>query len=565
MPDSLSRRPLRRFWGWGSASDELRPDERRLIAGVATALGAAAGQEPDPPRASDFTLPGPRVAPPASLAGSFSQAVHDRLVHSYGKSFADCVRMWNRDLAHPPDWVAFPADEQAITDILEWATNERVAVIPYGGGSSVCGGVEPDVGDDYRGAVSLDLERLDRVLEIDHDSRTARIQAGALGPELESQLRPHGLTLRHFPQSFEYSSLGGWIVTRAAGHFATLHTHIDELVEAVRMVSPAGVLETHRVPGHGAGPDPNRLVCGSEGALGVLTEAWMRLQERPRFRASAVVRFPDFTAASSCLRALAQSGLHPANCRLLDAAEVTFAGLGGRQPLLVIGFESADHELGPWMARALELARDHGGQHDAADTAAEEGGQRAGAAGAWRQVFLRMPYWRDPLVGMGVILDTFETAITWDRFATLYEGVRREMHDAIRRATGRPGSVSCRITHVYPDGPVPYFTYAVLGTETGELASSFAAWREIKRASIDVVAQFGGTVTHHHAVGRDHRSGFEREVAPLYRTALAAAKTAFDPAGVLNPGVLVDPANHRIGATGALAERPPGPAPGGGA
>ncbi len=561
MTDTKSMRPRRRFWGWGLESDDLQPMEVAIVKGLMARVGLAAGELPTPPQASDFSLPAPRIEPPASLADAFSGTAHDRLTHSYGKSFADAVRMWKRELPCPPDWVAFPADERVVADILDWAGRENVAVVPYGGGTSVCGGVEPAVGSEYRAVVSLDLERLDRVMEVDRSSRSARIQGGIFGPDLETQLRPHGLTLRHFPQSFQFSTLGGWIVTRSGGHYATLGTHIDEFVQSVRMVTPAGVLATRRLPGSGAGPDANRLVTGSEGVLGVVTEAWMRLQDRPRFRASASARFGDFVAAANCVRALSQSGLNPSNCRLLDPAEAAFAGVGdGKHSLLVLGFESADHGLQAWMERALELVRDFGGEYDAAAVERsmqsvaddDEGEHRKGAAGQWRDAFIRMPYWRDPMVGAGAILDTFETAITWDQFDGFYRGVRDEVAAAIRRATGRPGSVSCRFTHVYPDGPAPYFTYAALGSDKGDLASSLAAWREIKLVCNDVVTRLGGTVTHHHAVGRDHRSGYEQETSSIYRDALRAAKASLDPRGVMNPGVLIDPLGRRVGITGAL-------------
>jgi len=561
---SKSARPLRRFWGWGLESDELLPTEIAIIQAMMARLGIGSRALPAPPAASDFALAAPRISPPSSLEAGFSSTPHDRLSHAYGKSFADVVRMWNRDLPNPPDWVAFPPDERAIVDILDWASRENVAVVPYGGGSSVCGGVEPAVGSGYRATVSIDLERLNRVLEVDRVSRSARIQAGILGPDLERELRPHGLTLRHYPQSFQFSTLGGWIVTRAGGHYATLHTHIDEFVQSLRMIAPAGVIETRRLPGSGAGPDPNRLVAGSEGVLGVVTEAWMRLQDRPTFRASASVRFSGFEAAVNCVRALSQSGLNPSNCRLLDPAEVAWTGVGdGRSPTLVLGFESADHELRPSMARALELVRDFGGEYDSAaversmqvTSSGAEGEHRKGAAGAWRDAFIRMPYWRDPMVGAGAILDTFETAITWDRFNEFYAGVRADVESAMLRATGRPGSVSCRFTHVYPDGPAPYFTYSALGSADGDLASSLAAWREIKLAANESVTGRGGTITHHHAVGRDHRSGYEREAPPLFRDALAVAKARLDPQGILNPGVLLDPIDRPVGITGALAPR----------
>jgi len=554
MTESLSRRAPRRFWGWGNADAALSPREQATVKGMLAALDAPLDDRPVP-QVGEFTLPAPRVAPPAALAPMFSAAPLDRLNHSTGKSWADCARMWLRQAPTPPDWVAYPDDEQAVADILDWASAAKVAVIPYGGGSSVCGGVEAAVGSGYAGAVSLDLERLNRVLEVDPVSRAACIQGGALGPELEAQLKPHGLTLRHFPQSFEFSTLGGWIVTRSGGHYATQHTHIDDFVEATRLVTPRGVLQSRRLPGSGAGPAPDRLVLGSEGTLGVLTEAWVRLQAPPRFRASAAVQFADFLQATEAVRAIAQSGLAPSNCRLLDPREALFAGVAdGRRTVLVLGFESADHPLQAWMQRALELVADHGGQFDVQAVERSMAGSdehRSGAAGAWRDAFLRMPYWRDPAVGAGVILDTFETAVTWDRFAAFYQGVKADLARAIHAATGQQSELSCRFTHVYPDGPAPYFTIATRAAD-GSVASALAAWRDIKQAANAAVVAHGGTITHHHAVGRDHRSGYAREVDPLFRQMLAAAKQVADPHAVLNPGVLFDPAGSAVGITGAL-------------
>ena len=540
---SLSRRPLRRFWGWGAADSVLDAREQATVKFMVEQLGGRYAVLA-PPEVAEFDLRAPRVAPPPALAAMFSGTPLDRLNHAYGKSYADCARMWLRSVPNPPDWVAFPDDEQAVIDILDWCARSNVAVIPFGGGSSVCGGVEPAVGDGFAGAIALDMERLGRVLEVDPVSRAARIQGGAYGPEIEAQLRPHGLTLRHFPQSFEYSTLGGWIATRAGGHYATQYTHIDDFVEATRMVTPSGVMQTRRLPGSGAGPAPDRLVLGSEGTLGVITEAWMRLQSKPKYRASASIRFADYFAAARCVRALAQCGLNPANCRLLDPMETVFSGVGnGTCAVLVLGFESADHPLQAWMERALELARDHGGEYDAAAVArsmAGEGSQehRSGTAGAWRQAFLRMPYWRDPAVGLGVIMDTFETAVTWDRFERFYQDIKHDVEAVIHRMTGRQTIISCRITHAYPDGAAPYFTIAVLGARGGDVAGALAAWREIKAAANAAVVGHGGTVTHHHAVGRDHRSGYDVEVPGLFRRMLASAKAVVDPQGILNPGLL---------------------------
>ena len=228
---TLSRRRRLRFYGWGYADEALSPDEEARIRGAAKRFGINSSAAISEPKEHEFDLRAPRVAPPSSLASLISTTPYDRLVHSLGKSYADIVRMFLRDVRHPPDLVAFPKSESDVARILEWAAGANVAVIPFGGGSSVAGGVEPDVGDSYAGTLSLDLQYLHKVLEIDRTSRAARIQAGALGPELEEQLKPHGLTLRHFPQSLQLSTLGGWIATRSGGHYASLYTHIDDFVE----------------------------------------------------------------------------------------------------------------------------------------------------------------------------------------------------------------------------------------------------------------------------------------------------------------------------------------------
>ncbi len=561
-PATLSAKPAQRFWGWGTLDDGLGAAELEHVHGLLRRLPGGHGTPLPEPREEDFTLAPPRVAAPDSLRAVLSCSRYDRLTHAYGKGFADVARMWMRQVPQAPDWVAFPRDEQQVIDVLDWASRHNLAVVPFGGGTSVVGGVEPAVGGSYAAIVSLDLEHFNRVLELDRSSRSARIQAGVLGPDLEAQLRPHGLTLRHYPQSFQFSTLGGWIATRAGGHYATQYTHIDDFVQSTRMVTPAGVVQTRRLPGSGAGPAPDRLVIGSEGMLGVITEAWMRLQERPRFRAAASVRFADYRSAVACARALSQSGLQPSNCRLLDAAEVAFAGVGDRKsPTLMLAFESADHPLQAWMARALELVADHGGSFDAEAVRRSmepvavdaEAAHRKGSAGQWRDAFLRMPYWRDETTRHAAILDTFESAITWSGFEAFYDGVREDVGEAIRRATGHAAVVSCRFTHVYPDGPAPYFSFAAAAGTSTDLASALAAWRDIKLACNAAVVGHGGTCTHHHAVGRDHRSGYEVEVPALMRSALAGAKQVLDPQGVMNPGVLIDPCQRPVGITGAMA------------
>jgi alkyldihydroxyacetonephosphate synthase len=531
----------RKFWGWGWEDESPSREYQAKIAELlATRFAIAVPSVAEPPRIEDVTLRAPRLAPPAALASLCSTTPYDRAGHTYGKSFRDVVRGLQRDFANPPDVVAFPRREDEIVALLDWCSARGAAAIPYGGGSSVVGGVEaPAAG--YAGAVSIDLGRLDRVLELDRTSRCARIQAGVLGPALEDQLRADGLTLRHFPQSFEFSTLGGWIATRSGGHFATLYTHIDDFVESVRVVTPTGVVESRRLPGSGAGPSPDRMFLGSEGILGIITEAWMRLQNRPHLRASASITFPDLPTGAAVVRAISQAGLYPSNCRLLDPGEALLAGAGsGAEAVLVLGFESADHPLDAWMARALECCRDHGGgvPEDAGRTRTDEAATREGAAGAWRNAFLRAPYLRDALVAMGMISETFETAITWDRFAEFHVAVTSATEEAVRRVCGT-GTVTCRFTHAYPDGPAPY--YSVIAP--AKRGSQLAQWAEVKAAASEAILANGGTITHHHAVGRDHRPWYDRQRPDGFARALIAAKAALDPRGILNPGVLVDPAH----------------------
>jgi len=533
--------PVKRlkFWGWGY--EDEGPDEAAR-ARLARSLGERFGRSdlaPAPyPRIGEVELPAPRVRAPAALAELLSDDPWERARHAHGQGYRDIVRTLRRDFRAPPDLVAFPTSEEQVAGLLDFCARERLAAVPFGGGSSVVGGVETRIAGDYRGVITLDLGRMDRVLEIDRVSRAARIQAGVLGPALEDQLRPHGLTLRHYPQSFEFSSLGGWIATRSGGHFATHYTHIDEFVEALRVVTPTGVVATRRLPGSGAGPAPDRFFMGSEGTLGIITEAWMRLQDRPTRRANASVRFADFGSAVAAVRALSQSGLEPANCRLLDPGEAaTSAGATGGFSILVLGFESADHALDAWISRAVELCRDHGGvvPDDALRTRTDAGATREGAAGAWRNAFIGAPYVRDALIAMGVFTETFETACTWDRFERLHARVMSEVRDALVRICGA-GSVTCRFTHVYPDGPAPYYTMLAPARRGAELE----IWDQVKAVTGEIILAEGATITHHHAVGRDHRKWYDRERPDGFARVLRAAKSELDPGWVLNPGVLFD-------------------------
>ena len=526
-----------KHYGWGREGDGMSTEEQKFVLGRYRAKFARdAFDTIVVPRLEDLALRAPRVAPPSSLAGFCTSERYDRAAHTYGKSYPDYVRAMLGDYDCAPDVVAYPRNEAEISAVMDWAGSLGASLTPFGGGSSVCGGVEPHCdGLRYKASVTLDLRNLGKVIEVDPISRAALIEGGTYGPALENQLKPHGMTLRHFPQSFEFSTLGGWIATRSGGHFASLYTHIDDFVENLRVVTPRGIVESRRLPGSGAGPSPDRMFIGSEGTLGVISRAWMRLQPRAQFRSGASVRFPSFFKAAGAVRAIAQAGLYPSNCRILDPNEAYNTGAAdGSVAIMVLGFESGDHPLESWMARALECCADHQGT---VEPAKEGDAHLQGAAGLWRNAFIRMPYAREFLTPAGLINDTFETAITWDQFESFHDSVKAATERAILEATGVNGEVTCRFTHVYPDGPAPYFSFHALGRHGALLAQ----WQAIKDAASDALIAAGGTITHHHAVGRDHRPWYDRQRPELFADALRAAKKQLDPQAILNPGVLIDP------------------------
>jgi alkyldihydroxyacetonephosphate synthase len=546
----LSAERRLKHWGWGYEDQAPTATQLREAAEGIRARFGFGGEVEKPVPLEAVELRRARLQVPERFGDLFSGGRYERVSHALGKSYRDVVQGFRGRFPNPPDLIAFPREESEIETVLSWAEAEGAAVIPFGGGTSVVGGVEPRLGD--RPVVTLDLRRLDRVLEVDPASLAARIQAGATGPVLEAQLREHGLTLRHFPQSFEYATLGGWIATRAGGHFATLETHIDDLVESMRAITPRGTWESRRLPGSGAGPSPDRMLIGSEGILGAIAEAWVRVRPRPEFKASRGVEFADFLAAAGAVREIAQSGLYPANCRLLDASEAELTGAGsGAANLLILGFESAHHPVDAAMNAALDIAQAHGGTPNSppvgrnrADASPNRptGGENDGV-GAWRGAFLLAPYLRDTFVACGVLSETFETAITWDRFEEFHAGVMAAAREAVAGVSGAPAEgpgaprISCRFTHVYPDGVAPYFTVLAPAVRGGEVDQ----WDEIKAAVSEALIEGGGTITHHHAVGRDHRPWYDRQRPAPFAAALRAAKSELDPAGVLNPGVLIDP------------------------
>jgi alkyldihydroxyacetonephosphate synthase len=521
----------RSAWAWGW--EDRFPDDaaRRGLAQLARAMlgGDRDFDLREPVVSDDIDIAPSRIdAVPPAIAALCSRDPDDRARHALGRGYCDVLRGFCGDFRSAPDLVARPRNADDVVAILDACSAARWAAVPFGGGTSVVGGVEVARAE-HPGVVAIDLGALDRVLDVDPVSRVARIQAGAAGPVLEDQLAAHGLSMRFYPQSFEFSTLGGWLATRAGGHYATLYTHVDDLCRSLTMVTPRGTIATRDHPASGAGPEPVRWLLGSEGAFGVITEAWMRVVPRPTWRATASVKFADWDRAVAAARALAQSGLHPSNARLLDANEarlhrVAFDGTA----VLLIGFESADHPLDAWLDRAVELARDHGGAvSDRKQGATTE-------AGSWKQAFFDAPYLQSALVSIGVIADTFETACSWSAFPALDAAVRAAVGAALRDECGG-GLVTCRFTHVYPDGPAPYYTFLGAARSPAELIQ----WRAIKTAASEALAAHGGTITHHHAVGRVHRPWYERERPPRFGDALAAVKRTWDPDRIMNPGCLI--------------------------
>jgi alkyldihydroxyacetonephosphate synthase len=552
----------RSWWGWGWEEEALAGP---ALEGVGALLAARFGRAPDPSGrvavdpVDPYTVEvaRPRVAAPRHLAALVSDDPVDRLRHGHGAAFRELVRALHGDVPSPPDLVVRPRDAAEVARVLDWCSDAGIAVVPWGGGTSVVGGVTPPAGAGP--VISLDLEHLDRVLDLDARSQQVLVQGGATGPAIERQLAPHDLTFRHFPQSWEFSTLGGWVVTRAGGHFATGPTHVDDLVAAVTAQTPTGVWTSRRLPGSGAGPSPDRWLLGSEGILGVVTEAWVRVQGRPRSRAQATLAFPTFGSGLDAVRAIAQLPLEPANCRLLDPVEAALAGAAppdGQRTLLVLGFEAVEGPLTERLALAIEVARDHGAEvlDGPTERRGDVTGATEGGAGAWREAFLRGPYLRDAIARLGGVAETFETAITWDRAADLVTTLRDTAEAAATDACGG-ALVAVRTTHAYVDGIAPYLTVVAPGPPATADAhdrvargrAQAAAWDTVKAAVSDVIDAAGATITHHHAVGRDHRPWYDRQRPEPFARALAAVKREVDPAGVLNPGVLVDPMGRSTG------------------
>jgi alkyldihydroxyacetonephosphate synthase len=536
-----------RWWGWGEDGHAvpLSPAAESLLRDE---LGADPTVRKPPVAFDQVALPERALPTPVRerLAAALgTDGLRDdretRVAHAVGRSYPDLVRIRAGDASSAPDAVAFPNSAELVAAVLGLCAEHRVAVVPFGGGTSVVGGVEP-VRDGFAGVVSLDLGRMSASVEVDRTSLTARADAGLLGPELERRLGEEGVTLGHFPQSFEYSTLGGWVATRSAGQASTGYGRIDELVEAVRCVTPAGELGTKAVPASAAGPSLRELVVGSEGVLGVICDATLRVRPAPAARRYEGWSFASFAEGCDALRVMEQAGAAAHVNRLSDEHEtrltMALSGSGGTTEKLgrrylrmrghqggciaIVGFEGPEEELEDRRRVAAGLLRAGGGVSL---------GHRPGDA--WYRSRFATPYLRDELLDRGVLVDTLETATPWSNLTSLHGAVREALTAALTGRGTQP-LVMCHVSHLYPSGASLYFTFLARQEE-----DALAQWRAAKTAASEAIVAGGGTITHHHAIGRDHRQWLAAEDGELGIEVLRAAKERLDPAGIMNPGKLL--------------------------
>ncbi|SEH14531.1 FAD-binding oxidoreductase [Thermoleophilum album] len=536
-----------RWWGWGSDAQaaQLSPTALALLR---ERLGLDGARVDAPVRITDVALSEPNL-PPATLAAlrtCVGEAhVHtDRLArisHAAGRSYPDLVRLRSGAVEHPPDAVVMPGSADEVAQLLSLASAEGIAVVPFGGGTSVVGGVEPLRGR-FDVVISLDLRRLSSLREVDERSRLAHVEAGILGPALERALAERGFALGHYPQSFEYSTVGGWVAARSAGQASSGVGRIDDLLAGVDLATPTGTISLPALPPNAAGPDLRRLVLGSEGVLGAITSCTLRIRPRPQARHAEAWSLPSFEAGCAALRQLAQRRCLPDVARLSDEQEtdvsLTLASnttavawlrrylrlRGQRRPCLVVTIYEGEGDEVAWRrARCRRALRAHGGVP-----------LGAAPARSWERERFRGPYLRDELLDRGVLVETLETATTWSRLGELYGAVREALRTALATPSSEP-VVMCHVSHLYETGASLYFTFLAPVAPDERLQR----WAQAKRAACDAIVAHGGTISHHHGVGRDHRDWLVHEDGERSLDALRALKRELDPQGVMNPGKLL--------------------------
>ncbi|MEU2035632.1 FAD-binding oxidoreductase [Nocardia amamiensis] len=519
-------------WGIPAGHQPLPERVRTLLTQVFGVSGnpVARRDEGDVPLRESALTPAQRAGLAEVVgAGNVSSDHRDRLRHAGGKSTPDLLRRRAEGPQDAPDAVVSPADHEQVLAVLAYCAEHAVAVVPFGGGTSVVGGVDPVRGR-FGAVIALDLCRIDHVTGIDPISGTATLGAGLTGPRAEELLAEHGLSLGHFPQSFEFATIGGFAATRSSGQASAGYGRFDDMVQRLKIATPSGTLELGRAPASAAGPDLRELFVGSEGTLGVITEVTLRVHPVPETVAYQAWSFPDFETGAAALRSVVRAGAAPTVLRLSDEAEtgINLARSGdiGGSPvagcLAITTYEGSPAHVAARSAEAAELFTATGGTPLGEKPAKE-----------WEHGRFAAPYFRDALLDVGVLCETLETATTWSNLAALKARVTAALTGALGEQ-GTPALVMCHISHTYPTGASLYFTVVAK-----QLDDPLGQWLAAKRAAGDAIVAAGGTITHHHAVGTDHRPWLPDEVGDLGVRVLRAVKAELDPAGILNPGKLV--------------------------
>ncbi|MEJ7875310.1 MAG: FAD-binding oxidoreductase [Solirubrobacterales bacterium] len=531
-----------KWWGWGNPDkrNEVGDGARKMLR---SELGSA--EATDAPSLESVQMPPARALPDTVLsavgAGAILTDDSNRLLRAGGKSYPDLVRARSGTLEAAPDAVVLPEDASEVAAVLEACAAESVAVVPFGGGTSVVGGVDPYAGP-HGAVIALDLSRLCDV-EVDRVSMTARLGPGLRGPAAEAALDAKGLTLGHFPQSFEYATIGGFAATRSAGQSSAGYGRFDDLVSAIELTTPTGTIRTLDTPHTAAGPALRELVVGSEGTLGVITDVGVRVRPAPSAKRYEGWIAEDFASGAEIVRELAQAGALPDVTRLSDPEEtrisLAMASMDGLQRtafdaylrlrkraggcMLITGWEGEPEGVERRRSLAARILRRGG---------AVSLGKAPGKA--WAHGRFEGPYLRDELMNLGYFVETLETSHTWSRYSELYEAVRGALRSTLE-AEGTPGIVMCHLSHAYRDGASLYYTFIAPSKPGSEIEH----WRAVKTAACEAIVATGGTITHHHAVGRDHAPYMRAEVGELGLEALRALKERLDPAGIMNPGKLL--------------------------
>ena len=552
-----------KWWGWGredvafdhADKPAFKPFVQRILGVDVDAPGQA------PPSFAQLDVPEPRVEDAFlevlrdAVGDAFvSTGAEDRVVHARGKSLADIIAQRDGRFERLPDVVVRPGDEDACAAVLAAALEADAVVIPFGGGSTIAGSLECSV-EEERTIVSVDLARLDRVLEVDPTSRLARIQAGAFGPSIEEQLQAQGFTLGHYPDSFTHSTLGGWVATRSSGMQSDKFGDVADLTRGLRVVTPSGTLVVRPVPSTSTGPSVREMVLGSEGRLGIITEVTVQVHRLAAERRILGYLFPSWDAGLACMRDIAASEADPSVTRVSDATETAFSfatkkggGLADKLQSLAlktflrrvkgfpdleamclsfIGFEGSERHVKRNKRLVGKIVAAHGGV-----------GVGAGPGELYDQKKFDTPYIRDYMLDRGVLADVSETAAPWSVLPGLYRHAAGEVHRAID-GLGVPGILMCHLSHSYHGGACLYFTFAIRTSTTAGAPTALEQYRVVKSAVQQAFVDAGGTLSHHHAVGTEHAEWLEQDISAPGVAMVRALLDGTDPGHNLNPGKIL--------------------------